>query len=491
MKRLIKLVSYIILLVLIVSVFSFDVDAANDKYTRQGDTVWLGMYPQTKATDEELAKMSKEANSDGYFTSGKDLFVKVSDADPKVHYETADTTYIPFDDGTAPVPGETYYFKVEPIEWKVLIDDGANDTVKLVSKKYIDTYFWLRQYAKDDTWYGYYNTMEGVPEKTPAYNWQYSEMRAYLNDNFYNTAFKDVKEHIQLFANSHIAESNSVNVVTVNDYVAVGDRSDYDSAGDDGRPTDYTIVKGATWCYNKDHIYYYVNDYFPGGFSYDTLTTYRHDEHNKATRAENIEAIRPIIYAKRSTVKVLATEAKKEANAKSLLLIIGIIAAIAGGVLAIPVMISTSKKQKKEKAETGNDYRLKKSEVARIAPGLVSLIGGCVCIALFIVFSGGIGGTKLKPGIYLQTEQFGPSGGTVQVGYMAFRLNSDGTYDFTDSYEGDKTPWSAHGTYSISGSTVYFKMNPNPLYPNGTTQIGTIKSRDSFGDGTVTFKRIT
>ena len=49
--------------------------AAKTTYTRQGDTVWFGYYPQTKATDEEVAKMSSSPDADGYYTSGNDKFV--------------------------------------------------------------------------------------------------------------------------------------------------------------------------------------------------------------------------------------------------------------------------------------------------------------------------------------------------------------------------------------------------------------------------------
>ena len=226
--------------------------------TRQGDTVWFGLYPQTKATDEEMSKMSASPNADGFFTSGKDLFVKINNANPKVHSETADTVYIPFNDKTQPVEGETYYFKLEPIEWMVLVDDGDNDAVTLVSRYYLDTHAWQTE-SNDGKC-----TKAGVPENTPANSWRYSEMRAFLNDEFLNFAFtEEEKQAIYLFGNTHTIDYRSNDESTiVNDYVAVGNRDDYDKAGNNGRPTDYTIVRGATWCYNKDHIYYYVNATF-------------------------------------------------------------------------------------------------------------------------------------------------------------------------------------------------------------------------------------
>ena len=490
-KPLLFILIFIISAFIITTLASTKVVAASKAtMTRQGDTIWFGYYPQTKATDEELANMSAEPDADGYYTSGKDKFVKVNSANPKYHSETADSDYIPFDDETAPVVGATYYFKVEAIEWKVMVDDEEANTVKLVSKKYIDTHCWLSSFENGGYWADYYNTLEGVPENTNANGWRYSEMRAWLNDTFLNTAFSEEEQKsIYLFANRNTIDYKKDDETTiVYDYIAVGNRDDYDAAGDDGRPTDYTIVKGATWCYNKDHVYYYVNANYPS-FPNDTVRLYRHDEHNKCTTADSVEAVRPIMYVNRSDAKILTSQAKKAQNGKNAMIIIGVVGIIVGGGLAIPMMISTSKKQKVTKQETGHDYKLTKKETAILTPGLVLLICGIVLIVLRIMLFGGLGG-KLQPGIYRQESQYAQSGNAAQVGYTAFRINGDGTFDFTDYYQGAGTAWSGHGTYSISGKTITFNWNANPMYPNGHTSTGTIKSSTSFGDASSTFKLI-
>ncbi|MBP5194076.1 MAG: hypothetical protein J6126_05050 [Clostridia bacterium] len=460
-------------------------------YTRQGDTVWFGYYPQTKATDEEVAKMSATADEDGYYTSGKDKFVKVTSADPKLHSETADTDYIPFDDDSQPVPGATYYFKMEPIEWKVMVDDDENNAVKLVSKKYLDTHAWLTEFVNGDYWANYYNTLDGVPENTPANGWRYSEIRAWLNDGFLNTAFtEEEQKSIFVFANKNTIDYRKDDPDTiVNDYIAVGDRSDYDAAGDDGRPTDYAIVKGATWCYNKDHIYYWVNDDYPM-FPSNTLRLYRHDEHNKCTYADSVEAVRPILYAKRSDAKILATATQKEEKQADFLLIFGIIAAVLGAAAAVPMMIITRARYKKLPPEQQKGkFPYKKHEVPLIACGLVLLIGGLLMIFLPIAINGGgIGGGKLQPGIYVQQGQY--SGGDIsQVGHTAYRLNADGTFDYSDSYENNI--WSGHGTWKQSGSTVTFVWKGNPMVAEGYTYTATIyDGGSSFGNSSERFKRI-
>ncbi len=478
----------------IVSSFTPTAYAANKTtYTRQGDTIWFGYYPQTKATADELANMSATPDENGFFTSGKDKFVKVTNADPKEHSETADTTYIPFNDDSQPEPGATYYFKLEPIEWNVMVDDEENDTVKLVSKYFLDTHAWLTHYEQKGYWSHYVNTMEGVPEDTPANQWRYSEIRAWLNDGFLNFAFtEDEQKSIYLFANTHTLDylrSGKQEDAIVNDYIAVGNRDDYDAAGNNGRPTDYTIVKGATWCYNKDHIYYWVNDDF-STFPEDTVRLYRHDEHEKCTRANSVEAVRPIMYVKRSDAKILATAEQKEEKQADLLLIFGIIAAVLGAGMAIPFMAITSARYKKLPSEQQKGkFPYKKHEVPLIAVGLVLLIGGLCMIFIPMAISGGggIGGAKLQPGIYVQQGQYS-GGGIQQVGHTAYRLNADGTFDYSDSYENNI--WSGHGTWSQSGATVTFVWKGNPMVAEGYTYTATIyDGGNSFGSSTERFKR--
>ena len=467
--------------------------ASKTTYTRQGDSVWFGTYPQTKATDAELAAMSATPDANGYYTSGKDKFVKVTNADPKYHSETADTDYIPFDDDTQPEVGATYYFKMEPIEWKVMVDDADNNALKLVSLKYLDAHLWLSQYVQGDYWSQYYNTLEGVPEGTPANGWRYSEMRSWLNDGFLNAAFSaDEQGSMYLFANKNTIDYREDSPFTVvNDYVAVGDRSDYDAAGDDGRPTDYAIVKGATWCYNKDHIYYWVNDDYPM-FPSDTLRLYRHDEHNKCNRANSVEAVRPIIYVKRGDAKILATATQKEEKQSNLLLIFGIVLAIIGAGMAVPFMAITSARYKKLPPEQQKGkFPYKKHEVPLIAVGLVLLIGGLCMIFIPMAISGGfggIGGAKLQPGVYVQQGQYS-GGGIAQVGHTAYRLNADGTFDYSDSYENNI--WSGHGKWSQSGSTVTFVWKGNPMVAEGYTYSATIyDGGKSFGNSAERYTRV-
>ena len=281
--------------------------ASSKTMTRQGDTIWFGYYPQTKATDDELSKMSATADANGYYTSGKDKFVKVTSAAPEHAYHNGDNDYLTFDDGTIPTAGATYYFKLEPIEWKVLVDDADNNIVMLVSKKFLDTHVWLSSFEKSPTrssWAAYDNTLDGVPAETPANGWRYSEMRAWLNDGFLNFAFtEDEQKSIYLFANTHTIDYRADDENTiVNDYVAIGNEADYNLAGNDGRPSDYAIVKGTRWQYNNDNCAYFVNAYATGGFPENDIRGYISGDHGQVLTVNSAHAVRPIIYVKRGSI---------------------------------------------------------------------------------------------------------------------------------------------------------------------------------------------
>ena len=463
--------------------------------TRQGDTVWFGYYPQTKATDEELAAMSATPDEDGYFTSGKDKFVKVASAQPQHAYHNGDNDYLTFDDGSLPAEGATYYFKLEPIEWKVMVDDEDNNAVKLVSKKFLDTHIWLSQFEKSvtrDSWAAYDNTLDGVPAETPANGWRYSEMRAWLNDGFLNTAFTEEEQNsIYVFANKNTIDYRKGDDTTiVNDYVAVGNGADYDAAGDDGRPTDYAIVKGVRWQYNKDNCAYYVNANAPL-FPENDIKGYISGDHNQVLTIEGKHAVRPILYAKRGDAKILATATQKEKKQANFLLVFGVIVAVLGAGMAIPFMVITRARYKKLPAEQKNGkFPYKKHEVPLIAIGLVLLIGGILMVILPVAINGGFG-ARLTPGIYVQDFEIAPQGNIAPIGKSAYRLNGDGTYNYAAVYDGANTVWDIGGTWTQSGSTVTFVGKPIPLYPDGYTITATVYSGTSFGSGSAErFKKI-
>ena len=480
----------------LLSVSTIAFAATKTAYTRQGDTVWLGEYPQTLATQKELSKMSATPDENGYYTSGKDKFVKVSSPVLYSAYHNGKTDYIPFANDQVPDPSQSYYFKVESIQWRVLVDDEENDVVMLVSDKLIDAHVWLSSFEKSPTrssWAAYDNTLDGVPAETPANGWRYSEMRAFLNGEFYNTAFNEKeKSAILLFANTHTIDYRENDESTVvNDYVTIGNPDDYGKAGDKVTPTDYAIVKGMHWQIDKNNCAYFVNEY-ASMFPEEDIRGYISSDHNQVLSINQTHGVRAVLYAKRSAAKVIPSAEQKEKTTSKALKIVGIVAAIVGALAAIPVMVITRAKYNKQKKEDGTDYKLSKTEVAILAPGLVLLICGIVLIilqvALFGGGFGGLGGSKLQSGIYVQQGSYS-GGGVAQVGVTAYRLNSDGTFDYTDVYKGGSSIWSGHGTYKVSGSSVTFVWKGNPMVQEGYTFTATVYDSTTFGNASEKFKK--
>ena len=104
----------------------------------------------------------------------------------------------------------------------------------------------------------------------------------------------------------------------------------------------------------------------------------------------------------------------------------------------------------------------------------------------------GVGGAKLKPGIYVQSTAPASGGGVVQVGVIAYRLNGDGTFDYTDAYGySGGTIWSGHGKWSQSGSTVTFVWDGNPMVPAGyTVRANVYEGGTAFGQNGPEYRKV-
>lgn len=128
-------------------------------YTRDGDYIYFGYFPQTIKADN--VTVSETANSNGYY-EGDDghLYAKL--------VATPDSSVCKFSNKVAVQKGMEYYFKVEPIKWRVLSEENGNallfSDVILLAKAY---------------------------DSESDNNYKNSELRAWLNDEFVNTSFTD------------------------------------------------------------------------------------------------------------------------------------------------------------------------------------------------------------------------------------------------------------------------------------------------------------
>ena len=77
-----------------------------------------------------------------------------------------------------------YWFKFEPIRWRVLSQTA--DTAFLMCDSIIDSQSYQEEYWEDDF---FYTNANNAPQGTYASNYQYSTIRSWLNNDFYNAAF--------------------------------------------------------------------------------------------------------------------------------------------------------------------------------------------------------------------------------------------------------------------------------------------------------------
>ena len=142
-------------------------------YTRSGNYIYFGEYPQTiKASD---VTMGDVADEDGYYRgSDGERYAKVV-ADPY------DGNY-KFSDNSGVIDGNTYYFKVEPIRWRILSESDGNAFI-LCDSIIANHYYHHTSLS---------TTIDG--QKVYANNYKYSDIRAWLNDEFYKTAFGELQQ---------------------------------------------------------------------------------------------------------------------------------------------------------------------------------------------------------------------------------------------------------------------------------------------------------
>ena len=134
---------------------------------RHGDYVYFGSYPQTiKANGVTITSTT---NDKGYYLgSDNEWYAKVT-ASPYPY----DSGYT-FSTGTTVTSGTVYYFKVEPIRWRILTESNGKAFILCDSIIYNHRY--------DDS----------------SNNYADSEIREWLNGTFYNTAFSTLQQELIL-----------------------------------------------------------------------------------------------------------------------------------------------------------------------------------------------------------------------------------------------------------------------------------------------------
>ena len=164
-------------------------------YTRDGDFIYFGEYPQTIKADD--VTITDTTDSRGYYLgSDGNYYAKVT-ATPYVDGMAADpTSKSTFTTGERVVDGTVYYFKVEPIRWRIITEE--NGEAFLLCDSIIANVQYQSNYSYDSSARGYCTTSNGAPSGTYANNYKYSDIRNWLNEAFYKTAFSSLQQAIVL-----------------------------------------------------------------------------------------------------------------------------------------------------------------------------------------------------------------------------------------------------------------------------------------------------
>lgn len=196
-------------------------------YSRQGNKIYFGEYPQTEVKDtsliDELNTLSgeKPTSSNTYNWTDYNYYIDGSitsymyyqdidvDSDGTYDYRGAYfTQYRPFfnsynssssntdqDDNGYDI-GTTYWFSYDPIEWNILKE--KNGTALIIANLILDS----QEFDRGTN------------------NYELSNIRKFLNNIFYNTAFNDLQRNIIetiLVDNSSESNENSSNEYVCND----------------------------------------------------------------------------------------------------------------------------------------------------------------------------------------------------------------------------------------------------------------------------------
>ncbi len=206
------------------------------------NTVTYGLYPQTRVSDETLISSLNdltEAESNGwYLYEGAYYANKI--ANP---YSTS----YAFSDGTKITKGTKYWFKCEPIEWNIL--SSSDGTCSLVSSALLDAHGFNSSSSS--------RTIDG--KTIYSNNYEYSDIRSWLNGDFYNIAFALNDTNIQTVTvdNSAATTDSSTNGYACSDTedkVYLLSYQDYrnadcfpDNASRECKPTDWAKANYAQY----------------------------------------------------------------------------------------------------------------------------------------------------------------------------------------------------------------------------------------------------
>lgn len=249
------------------------------RYTRDGDYIYFGYWPQTLERDETvIAKLNEMAGTPPLprdkenpynweshegttymwqkiviYNGTKYLGVQMNDYRASGVYSLRSyimkNGYFTF---------EVYWFKYEPIKWRILTTSG--NSAFIMSDIALDSFSMQpnRKSEMRDDLFAEYNNSTGVPDGTYANNWEYCFLRGWLNETFYNEVFNGLqKEIIKTMKLDNSARSSNPNDYPK--YYGYGENAGKNKFADQCKNTDDKIfllslrdITTTAYGFNKD-----------------------------------------------------------------------------------------------------------------------------------------------------------------------------------------------------------------------------------------------
>lgn len=216
------------------------------------NTATYGFYPQNHMSDtdliKDLNKLSEPTLGDYYYLN-HEYYVK---KDAVIAKDSSGTTPLSphnFDDGEEIIENNSYWFKAEAIEWKIL--ETENNNYKLLSESLLDV---VR----------YYNNAEDriIDDVTiHPNNYKHSNCREWLNGSFLNNAFLFDSAYLNTMeidnsvATMAVSDErfecentfDKVSLLSYLDYSTITNRKIY--------TTDFSRSSRASYSNDSDHLY--------------------------------------------------------------------------------------------------------------------------------------------------------------------------------------------------------------------------------------------
>lgn len=217
-------------------------------------TITYGMYPQTNINDSELiSKLEKLTPTEfnNYYYYNHEYYAKKT-ARLARDLETHELLSVrQFDNGDEFEENETYWFKVEPLSWRIIKQDSSQ--FSLISEKLLD----VRRYYK--------NSSPRTIDEQIVYsnNYKYSDVREWLNNDFLSNAFGFNVSPLTIMEIDNSKETTATpdsgfECENTFDYVTLLSYKDYNEQALSNRlikTTDYVRVSGANYSVNSNNLF--------------------------------------------------------------------------------------------------------------------------------------------------------------------------------------------------------------------------------------------